>query len=117
MAFMEEMENLGANVKEGMGRVMDDQSLYEMMLGMFVDELEKDPVRVEDFDHRDLEDLTKRVHTLKGVTGNLSITPLYQGYMDTLTLLRANEPAKAKDALAAILPVQEQFVDCIKRHK
>lgn len=116
MDFLEEMTKLGADVKEGMDRVMDDQSLYEMMLGMFVDTLEKDPVRPEDFDQGDLEDVIKRVHTLKGITGNLSITPLFQGYMETLTLLRENQPAKAKDVFTGMLPVQAQFVDCIKRH-
>lgn len=117
MDFMEEMESLGANVKEGMDRVMDDQSLYEMMLGMLVDTLEGDPVRPEDFDKSNLDDVISRVHTLKGTTGNLSITPLYEGYMEALGLLRDNEPAKAKAVFVKMLPKQEQFVECIKRHR
>lgn len=116
MDYMEEMASLGANVKEGVGRVMDDQPLYEMMLGMFVETLERDPVHEADFDQSDLDSLIKRVHTLKGITGNLSLTPLYQGYMEALTLLREDQPAKAKAVFSKILPVQEQFVGCIKRH-
>jgi len=117
MEYLEEMRSLGANVEEGMSRVMDDQSLYEMMLGMFVDTLEGAPIHAEDFDQPDLEDLIKRVHTLKGVTGNLSITPLFNGYMSALTLLRENQPAKAKTVFMEILPVQERFVDCIRRNR
>lgn len=117
MALLEEMQSLGANVKEGMERVMDDQSLYEMMLGMFVDEVEKDTIQPEDFDQEDLDKVIKRVHTLKGVAGNLSITPLYDGYMEALTLLRAGDPAKAKEVFTGILPTQEQFLDCIKRYR
>lgn len=114
---MEEMEALGANVKEGLDRVMNDQDLYEMMLGMFVETLEKEQVRPEDLDQGDPEELAKRVHTLKGITGNLSLTPLYQDYMEALNLLRSNEPAKAKKVLEKMQPVQEQMVACIKNHR
>lgn len=117
MALLEEMQALGADVKEGMGRVMDDQSLYEMMLGMFVDEVEKDVISVDDFDKEDLEELTKRVHTLKGVAGNLSITPLFDGYMQALTQLRAGDAKGAKETFAAMLPTQEKVLDCIKRYR
>ena len=117
MALLEEMQSLGVNVKEGMDRVMNDQSLYEMMLGMFVDEVEKGVIAVEDFDKDDLDELTKRVHTLKGVAGNLSITPLFEGYMEALTLLRAGDAAKAKEVFAGILPTQEKVLDCIKRYR
>lgn len=117
MALLDEMQSLGANVKEGMERVMDDQSLYEMMLGMFVDEVEKDVLSPEDFDKEDLEEVIKRVHTLKGVAGNLSITPLFDGYMEALTLLRAGDAAKAKEVFTAMLPTQEKVLECIKRYR
>lgn len=117
MALLEEMQALGANVQEGMDRVMNDQSLYEMMLGMFVDEVEKDTISVDDFDKEDLDEVIKRVHTLKGVAGNLSITPLFEGYMETLTLLRAGDAAKAKETFTGILPTQEKVLDCIKRYR
>lgn len=115
--FLEELTGLGANVKEGIDRVMGDNDLYVMMLGMFVDTLEKDPVTVGDFDQEDLEAVTKRVHTLKGITGNLSLTPLFNSYMEVLTLLRASQPAKAQTVFTEMLPLQEKFVDCIRRHR
>ncbi len=117
MGFMEELESMGTNVKEGMNRVMDDASLYEMMLGMFVDSLKSEPISLSDFDGGDLKLLIQRVHTIKGTTGNLSITPLFEGYTHALELLRNNRPAEAKAEMEKILPLQEKIVDCIERHR
>ena len=117
MSLMEELKNLGVNVDEGLNRVMGDASLYEMMLGMFVDSVRDNPVSPEDFDGADLEGLTKRVHMLKGVTGNLSITPLFNGYNQSLVLLREGQPAKAREEFSRILPAQAEIIDCIRRFK
>lgn len=37
MRLFEELKDLGVDVEEGLERVMDDEPLYEMMLGMFID--------------------------------------------------------------------------------
>lgn len=115
MNFLAELENLGVDVKEGLDRVMGDESLYEMMFGMFVTTLEANPIREEEFDAEPLDELIGKVHTLKGTTGNLSITPLFVRYERTLTLLRENQPAKAKAAFQELLPVQNEILDCIRR--
>lgn len=117
MSLAESLKNLGVNVDEALDRVMGDVSLYEMMLGMFVDSVRDNPVNPEDFDGADLENLTKRVHMLKGVTGNLSITPLFKGYNQSLILLREGQTAKAKEEFERILPAQAEIIDCIKRFK
>ena len=117
MGFTEELEALGVNVKEGTERVMGDQSLYEMMLGMFLDTLESSPVSLEDFDAPDQEELIRRIHVLKGTTGNLSLTPLFEGYMETLALLREGQAGRAKAVMKNLLPVQEKVVDCIRRNR
>lgn len=116
MELMEELKSLGADVNEALDRIMGDASLYEMMLGMFVDSVRDTPVCPEDFDRSDLDDLIKRVHTLKGITGNLSLTPLFNSYTQTLGLLRGNQPKEAKEEFLRLMPVQEKFLACINRH-
>lgn len=113
MNLMENLRALGVNVDEGMDRVMGDASLYEMMLGMFVGSVRDNPISAGDFDGADLEELIKRVHTLKGMTGNLSLTPLFNGYNQALVLLRAGDAAGAKAEFERLLPVQGQILDCI----
>lgn len=116
MNLIEDLKGLGVDVDEGLKRVMEDRSLYEMMLGMFINSVEDSPVRVEDFDGGDLKELTQRVHKLKGITGNLSMNHLFAEYTDVLGLLRAGQAAEAKAGYEQLLPTQTEIVDCIKRH-
>ncbi len=117
MEYREELEKLGVNVAEGVDRVMGDEPLYEMMLGMFVDTVNENHISLEDFDKGDSEDLTRRVHILKGMTGNLSLTPLFDGYMQALGLLREHKPGEAKAVVEKILPIQAKIVECIEKNK
>ncbi len=117
MALLDELNALGADTKEGLERVMDDEDLYKMMLGMFVDSVESDPVRTEEFDAADRDALIRKVHTLKGTTGNLSLQPLFEGYMEILSLLREEKPAEAKAMWEKLEPVQREFVACIQRSR
>ena len=69
-----------------------------------------------DFDGTDYNEVIEKTHALKGVAGNLSITPLYEAYTKIVDLLRAGKPEEARPVLAQILPVQEEIVACIERH-
>ena len=117
MELIKELQALGANTDEALERVMGDTSLYEMMLGMFVDSVRDNPIAEADFDGADLEGLIKRVHMLKGVTGNLSIVPLFTGYTEILGQLRGNQPQEAKAGYLRLQPVQAKIIDCIKQNQ
>lgn len=117
MNLMEELKNLGADVQEGLDRVMGDGELYEMMLGMFLSSLEENSIAPADFDAEDLDGLIKKVHTLKGITGNLSLTQLFDGYTKTLELLRAGKAGEGRMAYEGLLPAQAAIIGCIRRHQ
>lgn len=117
MELTAELKALGVDVDEGLDRVMGDMDLYSMTLGMFVDAVMAKPIQLAEFDAADLAELTGRVHTLKGVTGNLAITPLFNAYTEILGLLRAGQGAQAKAKFEKIMPVQEEVLACIQRHK
>ena len=112
-----ELESLDVNVKEGLGRVMDDEDLYAMMLDMFVTAIDTTPIQPEEFDGSTLDELIGKVHTLKGTTGNLSIQPLFTRYTQSLSLLREGKPGEAKAVYLELLPYQEKILDCIRRHQ
>lgn len=116
MSLFEELKELGVDVNEGLERVMDDEPLYETMLGMFIERVNSDPIKIEDFDAESLDDLIGRVHTLKGLTGNLAMTPLFDGYMQVLDLLRMNHAGKALAEYERILPAQTAIIECISRY-
>lgn len=116
MNLIEELKSLGVDVDDGLNRVMGDNSLYEMMLGMFIDAVNEKPVNPEDFDSGNLDEVIARIHMLKGVTGNLAMTPLFTAYTNSLQLLRAGQPREAKAIFEQLLPVQSEILACIKRH-
>jgi len=117
MGYRDELENLGVDVAEGIDRVMGDEPLYEMMLGMFIDTVNENHISLEDFDQDDTQELTNRVHILKGMTGNLSLTPLFDGYVEMLGLLRGGKTKEAKAVMEKLLPVQVKIMDCIKSNQ
>lgn len=117
MSLMQELESLGVNTQEGLERVMNDEDLYVMMLGMFIDSVQSSAITLEEFDGASLGTLTDKVHTLKGTTGNLSLTPLFTRYEQTLSLLRGGEAAKAKALYQELLPIQNDILACIQRNQ
>ncbi|MCH5193432.1 MAG: hypothetical protein J1F11_05675 [Oscillospiraceae bacterium] len=116
MSLIDDLKALGANTDEALGRFMGNASLYERMLGKLPPAVESNQV-MPCFESGDNQGALEKAHTLKGVTGNLSLTPLYKAYSDAVTLLRDNKPDEAKEIIEKILPVQDEFIACIEKNK
>ena len=114
MALLDDLKKLGSNVDEGLERFMGNAALYERMLHKLPDMLEKTDVAGA-FASGELKEAEERAHALKGATGNLSITPLYEGYTKVVDLLRAGQAEEAKAVYDGIVSVQEQVIACIGR--
>ena len=115
MGLLDELRLLGANVDEAVERMMGNEAFYQKMLGKFPAMFESTALST-DFDGSDCGPAIEKAHTLKGVTGNLSLTPLYEAYTEITNLLRAGEVEPARELLIGIQPVQEKIVACIKKH-
>ncbi len=115
MSMLEELKGLGVNTEEAIARMNGNLSLYERMLGKFVDMM-KNSIVQPDFDCNDYAGITEAAHTIKGASGNLSITPVYEAYSEIVRLLRAGEPEQAKEILEKILPIQAEIVNCIEKY-
>ncbi len=116
MDLINELEALGIDTQDALKRFSGNSSLYQRMVGKF-------PASAADLEvasfieNGDLATAVSNAHTLKGVTGNLSITPLYTAYTEIVNLLRANEPEKALKILKDTIPVQEAIIACIEKNK
>lgn len=110
-----ELKALGANIDEAMNRFMNNKELYQKMLLKLPPNIEKLPV-LSLIETGDNEGALANAHTLKGIMGNLSITPLYEGYTKIVDLFRAGKPQEAQSVLESILPVQEDIVACINKY-
>lgn len=115
MSLMNELEELGVNVNEALERFMNNSGLYTKMLKKFASSIPQYNV-VQYLENGEYEKALDNAHSLKGVTGNLSITPLYKAYSEIVALLRNNDPEKAGDIIRNVIPVQEQIVSCIEKN-
>lgn len=115
MFDVDELMALGINVDEALERFMGKQSLFERMLNKLPKAV-KDYEVLEYFITKDYETAVANAHTLKGVTGNLSVTPLYNAYTEIVNLLRANNPDEAQKILEDILLKQEKIVAYIEEN-
>lgn len=116
MSLIDDLKALGVNTDEALQRFMGNGALYERMLGKLTAAINDVPV-MPAFEAEDYQKALENAHTLKGVTGNLSVTPLFEGYTKTVDLLRADEPLKARGVYEEMLPVQKKILDCIEKNK
>lgn len=115
MSVLDELRALGVNVDEGLARINNNEKLYTRLLGTYVKSTEANVVSA-DYTDADVPDMIEKTHAIKGTSGNLSITPMYEAYSKIVDLLRTGRAEEARPILQEILPVQAKILDCIKSH-
>ncbi|MDE7018392.1 MAG: hypothetical protein K2P65_12640 [Lachnospiraceae bacterium] len=115
MTLFEELKSLDVDVDGGLKRINGNEKLYTKLLGSFTKSINTYKV-TPDYDGNDYNEIIEKAHAIKGVSGNLSITPVYEAYTKVVDLLRAGKPEEARPILEEILPVQEKIVACIEKY-
>lgn len=115
MGLFEDLKALGVDVDGGLKRIGGNEALYKRLLGTFVKSMKGQEIS-PDFDTANYEDVKEKAHAIKGTSGNLSITPVFEAYSQIMDLLRAGNPEEAKVLLQKILPVQEEIISCIEKY-
>lgn len=115
MNLIQELKSLGVNTDEALQRMGGNSSLYERMLVKFKNMIKDSPIQM-DFDCDNYSDIAEIAHAIKGASGNLSVTPIYEAYSEIVRLLRAKQPKQAKEVLKKILPVQTAIINCIEKY-
>ena len=87
MLTIEKLKQFGANTEDGLQRCMNNETFYLRMVDLFLQDKSFDKLKVE-IDNNNLEEAFKASHALKGVLGNLSLTPLYEVIYEMTELLR-----------------------------
>lgn len=88
MLTIDALREYGANVDEGLARCINNEALYLRFAGTVVDEKSFDKLH-EALSANNLDEAFDAVHALKGVLGNLAITPIYDKVVEITELLRA----------------------------
>ncbi len=123
MSLIDELEGMGAiNSKDALARLMNKTALYEKVLKKLPKELKRADEFLPSLASGDENKAFEIAHTLKGVAGNLSVTPLYKTYSDISDKLRGavsggdTDPEGAKKLFEDILPLQEEIISCIEKN-
>lgn len=86
------------NVKEGLARVRDNKKLYKRMLGLFLESGEFASLE-EYLTQKEYAKAADSAHTIKGMTGNLSLTAIFNQSTRMMEDLRqgvASDEAEAR---------------------
>ena len=103
MLTIEKLQEYGVNTKEGLARCMNNANFFMRMIGMGLknDSFEKLGKALED---NNLDEAFEQAHALKGVVGNLALTPIYNPLAEMTEMLRAK---KDVDYIAMYAPIKE----------
>ena len=106
---IEKLRELGANVDEGLERCMGMEDFYlEMIeLGLSDDRFEALGKALEE---GNLDDAFEDAHALKGVVGNLALTPLYETVSEITENLRTKVQTDYEVIYKKILSQREAFL-------
>ncbi len=99
----------GANVEEGLSRCMGNEDFYLRLVGTLKGEQGYDTLKAA-LDAGDLQAAFEAAHALKGVLGNLSITPLYEPISELTEHLRAQTQMDYAPLMDAILQERDRFL-------
>ncbi len=88
MLTIDFLKEYGADVESGLLRCMGSEEFYLMMIGKALEDTNYSVLR-EKIEAKDYAGAFEAAHALKGVLGNLSLTPMYTPMCEITELLRA----------------------------
>ncbi len=118
--FRRQLEENGADVEATLNRFMGNDAIYQKFLGKFPG----DPNYANlgtNIESGNYEEAYKCAHALKGVVGNLGLTPIYEAVSTLVEELRnkANadvDAARANEEWQQIKIVYEKFIEIINEN-
>lgn len=104
--FKKQLEESGADVDVTLKRFMGNEAIYMKFILKFLDDKNYDAI-MDSLDKKDYAGAFAGAHSLKGVSGNLGLTPVYEASSQITELLR-DKPAEEVDT-AKLKEVQDQL--------
>jgi len=108
MITLDSLRAYGADVDDGLRRCMNMEAFYLRLFNSL-----KGDTRVDDLkaalEAKDLDKAFEAAHALKGIYGNLSLTPLYKPVSEMTELLRSRTDTDYSDLMAEIIAQKEKL--------
>lgn len=108
MITIEKLNEFGADTAEGLGRCYGNEALYIRLVNMLLNEQNFDRLK-KAVDAGNLDEAFEATHALKGVLGNLSLTPMFDKASQMTELLRKRTPMDYAPMTDELLSMKEQL--------
>ena len=110
MVTIEQLKEFGANTAEGVARCAGMEALYLKLVKMVPSEGNFDKLKTA-LDAGDLDEAFAAAHALKGVLGNLSLTPMYNKVDEMTELLRSRTDTDYSGMMNDLLDMKAQLTE------
>ena len=108
MLTVQNLKEFGANVEEGLQRCYGNEALYIRLCGTIPTEKKFDELAAA-LEAKDLDTAFDTAHALKGVLGNLCLSPMYEKVVDITEFLRARTDMDYSKKIADILADRDRL--------
>ena len=105
---LDDLAAFGVDIDEGLKRCMNNEAFYLRLVDTLKQETRFDALKAA-VEEGDLDAAFEAAHALKGVLGNLSISPLYGPICEITELLRAKEDADYASLVDPIMSTWDAF--------
>lgn len=106
MLTVDKLREIGVQPEDGLKRCLNDEGFYLSLVKMVPADAGFQKLQ-DALAQQDLEGGFEAAHALKGVLGNLSLTPLYEPVQEITELLRSRTEMDYAPLLAAIAEQRE----------
>lgn len=113
MLTTDALKQFGADVDDGLSRCMGNEAFYFKLIGKVVED--KNFQALEDaVAAKDLDKAFDAAHSLKGVLGNLALTPVYEPVFEITELLRERKDIDYSEYLKTISEKRSELAALIE---
>ena len=111
--ILDALRDWKCDVEGALERFLDDEELYLQCLNIF--STAENFVKLKEYiDSASYQDAFDSAHTLKGVAGNLGLTPLYMAIIDIVEPLRAKDYSNLGSLYDEIDKQYQIYLSCLK---
>lgn len=110
MITLDVLKSLGVDTDKGLAMCMGNEALYLKLVNSVPTEKRFDDL-AKAIDEGNLDAAFDAAHALKGVLGNLSLTPLYDKTAEITELLRGKADADYKGLMAELISKRDDLAE------
>ncbi len=114
--MLEKLAGAGADIDQTLQRFMNNEGIYVKFLGKFLNDPSYKGLE-ESMDKKDYEEALKQAHTLKGVAGNLGLTPIFKAADTMVTKFRAGDLDGIDDEFEKLKTDYSDMVEIIRSNQ